>query len=82
MSCRDLLSLILSSVSGIKESKSIFQKWIRKLEPLEAIPENACSSIVSALSKYKDKQQAMEWIKRMQANNIPLRFVFFPLYQS
>ena len=65
MSFRDLLTLIISSASGIENSKLCFQDWINKIDPLESIPENACSSIISAFSAYKDKQQAMKWIKRM-----------------
>ena len=75
---RDLITLILSSVSSIQQSPPVFNQWINQLNTISSIPENTYSSILSAYAHYGKKKEAIEWMHRMRNSGIALRSNSFP----
>lgn len=74
---RDLVTFILSTVSDIPNSSSIFYDWANQVKQISSVPENACSCILSTCANYGNKEEAMEWVHRLQQEGIPLRYICF-----
>ncbi|KNB42698.1 hypothetical protein JH06_4734 [Blastocystis sp. subtype 4] len=43
------------------------------MKQISSVPENACSCVLSICASYGNKQEAMEWVHRLQHEGIPLR---------
>lgn len=70
---RDLVTLILSSVTDNLIFQNSFYEWANQMTQVSSIPENACSCVLSICANYGNKEEAMKWIHRLQQEGIPLR---------
>ena len=73
---RDLLTLILSSMSNLQSGEDLFNSFVMQLQNREDIPENAYTCIISNYSFYKRVEEAIKWIELLQKRGFPVKYLF------
>ena len=73
MICRDLVCLVLSSIPKLKHAEPLFQKCMEGLGPIQSIPEAAYTWILTNYAFYKKPKEALTWLERMKAEEIPIK---------
>lgn len=71
--CRDLVCLVLSSIPKLKHAEPLFQQCMEGLGPIQSIPEAAYTCILTNYAFYKKPKEALAWLERMKAEEIPIK---------
>ena len=70
---RDLVCLVLSFIPKLKNAKPLFLKCMEEFNSIQSIPEAAYTCILTNYSFYRKPKEALLWLERMKANEIPIK---------